>query len=219
MTVALLPPLTSGLGRWDGVSAPLLEAPRYVRTQGMSRWHRSRSGTRRGGTVSVGIWCGAGFVYLAATEPTRHGGIGVDEVPDGEPACGPCVGKALGAGQDGIPTGSGLPKLRYDPRWIIPPGLCTGSRKRELWEPLNARETVGRCLVCAELVTIRAVGRGYDAYGAGPVNHEPGPGLYEPCPFHAWNNPTKTPAGVACACGWPPAGPPEGSTTNVHEGQ
>lgn len=204
MAVALLPPLTSGLGRWDGESQPLLEAPRYVRTAGMSRWHRSRCGTRRQGHVSVGIWCGAGYVHLASTQPTAHGGVGVDEVPDGDPVCGPCVGKALGAGQDGIPVGSGLPNLRYDPRWIKPPSTCPGSG-RDLWEDVPNSHNVVRCLVCALLVAGRAQGSPYNP-SWGPVRHAPGAGLVEPCPWHAWNQPAKTPTGIACACGWPPAG-------------
>ncbi|WP_410633346.1 hypothetical protein [Amycolatopsis sp. cmx-4-83] len=40
-TVELMPPLTRGLGRVDGV--PLQRGPRYLRTREMGRWHRSRT--------------------------------------------------------------------------------------------------------------------------------------------------------------------------------
>lgn len=188
--------------------------PRHRTTDPACRRHRpprTRLGRWRFDRNRGRSWCGAGFVYLAATEPTAHGGIGVDEVPDGEPACGPCVGKALGAGQDGLPVGAGLPQLRYDPRWIKPPTVCSGSG-RDTWEDVPNSRNIVRCLVCGLLVAGRAQGSPYNP-SWGPVRHAPGPDMAAPCPFHAWNNLTMTPAGVACACGYPPAGPPpEGNT-------
>jgi hypothetical protein len=197
MAVALLPPITSSLNRPD--AEPLTEAPRYVRTGAMTRWHRSRCGYRdKHGTV-LHTWCGGGCIILDGDQRSTRLGIGVDEVPTGEPVCGVCVGKALGAKQDLLPAG--LPLLRFDPRHLTPPTLCPGSRNRDLWEPLNTRGNVGRCLACQDVVPIRAVGRGYSAYGAGPTNHAPGNGLFEPCPWHAWMYASLRQGGsVGCSC-------------------
>lgn len=197
--VALLPPVTSGTHRPPG-AVPLTSGPRYVRTRGMSRWHRSRSGWRDDQSTSIALWCGT-FVRLNGEAGKSGLGIGCDDLPAGDQACGVCVGKALGAKQD--PTPAGMPPLRFDPRYLTPPRLCPGSRSRTLWVGLGAgHHTVGRCLACRQIVAVRAMGRGYSTYGAGPVKHSPGPDLVGPCPWHAWNNIAVRGDGtVGCSCG------------------
>lgn len=198
MTVALLPPVSSGFGAWRG-QLPINSARRYVRGAGNSRWHRVRSGAQYPtGRVVLNYWCGPG----AHDGPDLDRLLYADELPPLEPACGTCVGRALGAGQDAVPAD--LPPLRFDPRWLQPPAKCPGSRSRTLWAPIpNGGHNVGRCLVCADVLAVRVVGRGYDAYGAGPVFHPPGRGLVGPCPFDAWNRLTVKGDRVGCACGWP----------------
>jgi hypothetical protein len=148
--------------------------------------------------VSINYWCGPG----TSDGPGIDRLLYVDELPPSEPACGTCVGRALGAGQDEVPPD--LPPLRFDPRWLKPPATCPGSRSRTLWEPLpNAHWNVGRCLVCGDIVGVRVVGTGYNAWGAGPINHPPGRALAGPCPFDAWNRLSLRNGQVACACGWP----------------
>jgi len=196
MSVALLPPVTSSGGEWRG-EMPLTRARRYLRGPGNSRWHRVRSGRQwPDGRVSLDYWCG----------PFATDGPGVDKmlyrdaVPSDDPVCGTCVGRALGAGQDEAPTD--LPNLVFSPRWQEPPRYCPGSRSRTLWTPVSGHN-VGRCLACDDLVAIRAIGRGYNAWGGGPVIHVPGANLVDPCPFHAWRRIVARDGRPVCGCGWP----------------
>jgi hypothetical protein len=205
MPVTLLPPISSGYGMWCG-EQPLTTGPRYARGRGNSRWHRVRSATLY--PANPPYWPDERTVYhwwcgQSATHNGKQGPLWLaDDIPAAEPACGPCVGKALGAGQDEAPAG--LPKLRFDPRYQQAPALCPGSGKQQLVEPLDARYKVGRCLACGVQDSIRALGRGYSSYGYGLVKHPPGPGLMPPCPFHAWLRLTRhADGGVACGCGWP----------------
>jgi hypothetical protein len=196
VTVALLPPLTISRGTWDGVSLPLYEAPRYVRGPGMSRWHRPRSGVWRPRGAALSFWCGYGYVRGDSL-------LTAESIPEPEPACGTCEGRALGAGQDDTPAG--MPRLAFEPRWLTPPPTCPGSGRRGADRGLieDLRRNVGRCLVCGALVGIRAMGGPYNP-SAGAVSHRPDGGLYEPCPWHAWNMPAlRAPGVVGCACGWP----------------
>ena len=202
MPVALLPPVSSSGGEWRG-ELPLTEARRYARGRGNSRWHRLRSGVLYGadhqfawcpdGRVVVHYWCGS----------SAHDGPGkgalwyVDDLPTSEPACGTCVGRALGAKQDETPPP--LPPLLFSPRWQRPPVKCPGSGSRTLWAG-DERARVGSCLACGETVPIRA--KPFPSWGAGPEAHLPGVGLVDPCPFHAWLRLTAVDGGAACACGW-----------------
>lgn len=198
MPVALLPPVTGSGGEWRG-QQPLTSAARYLRGPGNSRWHRIRCGVRYPtGSTNYTFWCGPG-----ASESDNAGPLWlVDDLPADEPACGTCVGRALGAGQDKAPAD--LPPLRFDPRWQAPPRFCPGSRSRTLWEPVEgAHGSVGRCLACDQIVAVRVVGRGYNAWGAGPIFHAPGGRLIEPCPFHAWMRVVEDDGRARCACGWP----------------
>lgn len=204
MPVALLPPTTSSGGHWHG-QTPLNEAPRYARGRGNSRWHRVRCavtyppsyGRDTDWTVYT-YWCGPGASSNDKTGPLWH----VDDLPPGEPVCGTCVGRALGAGQDDVPAG--LPPLVFSPRWRTPPTKCPGSRSRTLWTELPGRRC-GQCLVCGDITPIRVVGHGYNAWGAGPTNHAPGSALVDPCPFHAWSQLGQRDGRAVCGCGWPGA--------------
>ncbi len=198
MTVALIPPVSSGGGTWDSVSQPLLEAPRYLRGPGHSRWHRPRSGVRRPGlSGSQGyfrFWCGYQAIDFGDL-------LGADTVPEPDPVCGPCEGKALGAGVDDAPPG--LPRLAFEPRWLDPPRDCPVRKRRSLdlveWLPGNR---VGRCLACGVYAPIRAMGGPYNSYAA-ITSHRVGPDLFAPCPFHAWNRPALRADGtVGCECGY-----------------
>ena len=190
MTVALLPPLTIGMADWDGVSHPIYEGPRYVRGPGNSRWHRPRSGIRRPNWTTLHFWCGSGYVHLDKA-------LTAMSVPEPEPVCGTCEGRALGAGQDDTPAG--LPRLAFEPRWLVPPRICPGSR-RSLY--VDLRQNVGRCLVCRDLVALRSSGGPYNGR-YGPMRHMPGAGLFTPCPWHAWNLPARRANGtVGCRCGY-----------------
>lgn len=201
MPVALLPPTSTGGSNWHG-QQPLTEAPRYVRGQGNSRWHRVRSAIDnparhgRDAWTTYIFWCGPFGSTDAKTGPLWL----VDDVPPGQPVCGTCVGRALGAGQDDIPAG--LPPLLFSPRYQKPPAVCPGSRSRTLWTELPGHRC-GQCLACGDIVPIRVVGRGYSAWGAGPVNHPPGAGLVEGCPFHAWHRLVERDGRAVCDCGWP----------------
>lgn len=173
MPVDLLPPVSSSPFSIPG-RRPATTAPRYVRTAGMSRWHRVRSGVHYETRTAWHLWCGQ--------QTTTADAVGRDEPPvDGLPVCGSCEGRALGAGQDDNP---GPVDLVFEPRWLTPPSLCPGARYG-LFEDLRNR--VGRCLACGEMYPLRAAGGPYNPRTA-ITRHKPGPGLVAPCPFHAWNH-------------------------------
>lgn len=203
MPVALLPPTTSSGGSWSG-QLPLNEAPRYVRGRGNSRWHRVRCAVTYppmhgfGERTIYTYWCGP-----SGTDGTeKYGPLWlVDDVPAGEPVCGTCVGRALGAGQDDTPAG--LPPLLFSPRWRTPPTVCPGSNKQNLMVALNPQITVGLCLACGSVERVHALGRGYSAYGYGLIKHAPSSDIVEPCPFHAWSQMVARDGRAACRCGWP----------------
>lgn len=190
MPVTLLPPVTSSYGPVD--DEPLTEGPRFIRTRGMSRWHRPRSGVRYDNQRTIyGAWCGYGIggsdragTYLAAEEP-----------PEGEPVCGTCEGRAAGAGQDDSPTGR---LLLFTPRHIAPPKNCPGGRSAAYEELPGGR--VGRCLACGDHHPLRAMGGPYNPRYA-IVQHPPGAGLVAPCPFHRWQQLAVVDGCVRCGCG------------------
>lgn len=194
MPVDLLPPYTLGVGRIE--AEPLTTAPAFIRTRGMSRWHRTRDGmTWPNGRITYGAWCGYGI----GSSHRAGDGLAVDQIPDGLPVCATCDGRAVGAGQvqDG-PTGR---TLVFSPRWQTPPRWCPGSRSYVLYEPLPGG-TVGRCLACGDMHPLRAMGGPYNG-GYGITQHPPGTGLLPPCPFHAWRQFTATEGRPHCACGRP----------------
>lgn len=193
MTVVLLPPVSSAPGQFLTDMEPLTEGPRFVRTRGMSRWHRPRSGIRftDRDRTTYGCWCGYGVggsekagTFLAAEEP-----------PTGEPVCGTCEGRAAGAGHDDSPTGR---LLIFNPRWIDPPKKCPGSRS-SLYEELSGGR-VGRCLACSDAHPLRAMGGPYNSRYA-IVQHPTGGALVAPCPFHRWRQLVARDGRACCDCG------------------
>ncbi|MFJ8023334.1 hypothetical protein [Streptomyces sp. NPDC096311] len=190
MSVLLLPPATYSAVSLD-IEA-LTDGPRFVRTRGMSRWHRPRSGTRYPkGRVVYGCWCGYG---VGGSE--RAGAfLAADEPPAGEPVCGTCEGRAAGAGQNESPTGR---LLLFSPRDIDPPKNCPASRS-SLYEELPGGR-VGRCLACGDMQPLRAMGGPYNPRYA-IVQHLTGQALVAPCPFHRWRELTTRDGRVVCACG------------------
>ncbi|MFG2307631.1 hypothetical protein ACGFS9_02910 [Streptomyces sp. NPDC048566] len=190
MSVDLLPPTTYSAVSLD-VEA-LAEGPRFVRTRGMSRWHRPRSGTRfPEGRVLFSCWCGYG---VGGSE--RAGAyLGAEEPPAGEPVCGTCEGRAAGAGQDDSPTGR---LLLFSPRNAAPPATCPASRS-DAYEALPGGR-VGRCLACGDMQPLRAMGGPYNPRYA-IVQHPTGRALVQPCPFHRWRQLTVREGRVLCTCG------------------
>lgn len=192
MTVALLPPVTYGIGRID--ADPLTEGPTFIRTRTMSRWHRPRTGvcyhdSRRVYTA----WCGYTIGGL-----TRAGAfLAAETLAAGDPICATCDGRAAGAGQIDNPPGR---TLLFGPRGLTPPRHCPGSRTG-LYTPLPGG-TTGQCLPCGDTHPIRAMGGPYSGRVA-IVQHDPGTALVEPCPFHRWRHLTATNGRVHCTCGRP----------------
>lgn len=205
MTFPLEPPYTrGGFNPNTSDHEAVAEGPLLVRTRTMSRWHRVKTGIRftdQGGRISWDLWCGQ-----SASDTNT---IGRDDLPtDGLPVCGPCEGKALGAGYNGtaaIVAGEAL--LLFEPESqtrFRPPTRCPGSG-RSLWLPADvpAADNVGRCAVCGLHVALgwRRRGTGYscDSWEA-PKDHAPGEDLVEPCLFHAWDSLTIHHGAAVCAC-------------------
>lgn len=192
MTILLLPPATYSAVSLD-VEA-LTDGPRFVRTRGMSRWHRPRSGVRftARDRIVYGCWCG----YDVGGSERAGAFLAADEPPAGEPVCGTCEGRAAGAGQDDSPTGR---RLLFSPRHIEPPKNCPASRSPRLYEELPGGR-VGRCLACGDLQPLRAMGGPYNPRYA-IVQHATGQALVSPCPFHRWRQLTARDGLVLCTCG------------------
>lgn len=193
MTVALEPPLT---GSWpsghEANMSPLLTAPRYMRGSEMSRWHRPRSAIcfhDQDDRVSYQWWCG---------QHVSRNLISCDQPPPGEPVCGTCEGRAVGAGQDDWPDQSKT--LLFSPHRLTTPKVCPGSQRDDLYEELS--RSVVRCLACGEIVAGRCYGSRpwYGPAGWGAKKHEPGPGLVAGCPFHAWRHLVKRGDRIGCSC-------------------
>lgn len=199
MTAVFEPPLTRS-GVWAGLRrlTPLTEGPLLLRTRGMSRWHRPRSGGVYSdpGHTAFTLWCGQ-----SVTSGGRPGGfITSDALPgDGVPLCGPCEGRAVGAGHPGVAVAvrAGT-KLLFDPERLAPPRACPGGGRYGIYDVLDDPRA-GRCLVCGSVQPIR----GYSDAGGGWAvlqRHEPGPGLVDGCPFHAWRHLVRHGETVRCEC-------------------
>lgn len=204
MTIQLEPPYTRGGMFGIENHEPVLEGPLLVRTRGMSRWHRVKSGVRftdQAGRICWHLWCG----QAASSTAT----IGRDTLPtDGLPICGPCEGKALGAGYNGtaaIVNGEAL--LLFEPESQTKyrrPAVCPGARMTNyLPAQVDSDGSIGRCAACGlhTATTWRRRGRGYSYNGWETLkDHAPGPALVEPCPFHAWDELALHNDQAVCAC-------------------
>lgn len=195
----LEPPYTrSAAATWLPRPTPLTTGPRLVRGDHPQRpgryWHRVRSGTRQPAAThrpvaraTWHLWCGP-MVF----EPHY---LTANTVPDGEPLCGTCEGRAIGAGHPPVLPGISAGVLRFEPVTQRPaPPVCPISARGMRWSPAMDRLTWPRftCPVCGEVT-------GW--YGRRPRRHEPGPGLVEPCPFHRWDQLVLDSDGrVRCAC-------------------
>ena len=179
---------------------PMHFAPRYVRTRGQSRWHRPRSGRLYGGPFAgplggwrpaLSLWCGQSLNDLR--EALQAGTA--DEL-DAD-VCGPCEGKALGAGQDPAPPG--LPPLVFSPTLPRPPRVCPGSGTDRLAAPVDGSWRVGRCLACGTVQPMRARG-GYSG-GWGLARHLASEGrLVDPCDLHGWAQLREWEGECVCSC-------------------
>ncbi|MFF1792633.1 hypothetical protein ACFVXQ_00070 [Kitasatospora sp. NPDC058263] len=190
MTVQLFPPVSS-LGMHGPDAEPLADGPRYVKTDRMTRWHRVRSGVRYGdGRTVYQLWC------VGAVFDDRF--FSKDSLPADALVCGPCDGRAVGSGQE--PAGPTGRSLVFRPRDVQPPAVCPGSRTERLTQAIPPG-TVGRCLACADLHPVRAMGGPYNPRAA-IVQHSPGGRLAAPCPFHRWKYlQASADGGLACSCG------------------
>lgn len=208
--VRLEPPYSrSGLPEHTRGQLPLLRGPRLVRTRTMSRWHRPRSGVahpsgraRSAPYVTYTLWCGqflnrSSGVVLAA------------ELPDNEPLCGPCEGKAIGAGHP--PIAVALEKaLLFEPdSGRPPPQWCPAGRLRE--RDAYRLADYGQafvCPVCGAGARLRGAG-GWTNPHVKVESHLTGPALIDPCPFHRWDwLVLDAEARALCACRLPPPAPP-----------
>lgn len=183
MTVTYLPPLSRS-GARPGESLlvePITEGPAYLRGPRMGRWHRIRSAVLRlsqyDGELheSYALWCG----QHAGTGRSKTGGdpILTDNVPTGEPSCGTCEGRAIGADPE-------RPDWLYSPENLQAPARCPGSSTLLVVEDQDHWRHA-TCLVCGDIVRMRARGGALNGHWDAE-NHQPGPGLIPGCPFHAW---------------------------------
>jgi hypothetical protein len=193
--VRLEPPYTRSMGRCDD-AIPLTRGPRLVRTGGMGRWHRTRSGVHllRHDRSVLHVWCGQGVQLADAITCTM--------LPAGEPLCGTCEGRAIGAGHPA--TGTPLDvALLFTPRsQAPPPARCPSHRLYEHEVAGFAWGSVFACPVCGVATRARAAGGPYNSRVV-IEGHAPGPDLYLPCPFHRWDWPALVDGRVRCGCGAP----------------
>lgn len=198
MTVDYAPPLTGAPARYG--ECLTLEAvrsgPAYIRTRGMTRWHRIRSSYLRldhDGEVSQrwSFWCGQ-------VTGTYRSPILADEPVKGEPRCGTCEGRAIGADPE-------RPEWLFTPWTITKPDRCPGSGTQVC--ELQAGNRVGRCLFCGTMQPARGRGGPWNPTW-GLVAHPPGEDLVTPCEFHAWRHMLVVDGRLACRCTVLPAGVP-----------
>lgn len=182
MTVTYQPPLTGGPAHPGEalLREPINEGPAYLRGPRMGRWHRIRSAALwlhewSGELVEhYYLWCG----QHASSHPGKSGvPIFTDDLPDGQPSCGTCEGRAIGADPD-------RPEWLFQPATTQVPPRCPGSSTLLVAEDQTTWR-YATCLVCRDVVRMRASGGPY-ASRWGAQTHPPGPGLVDPCPFHAW---------------------------------
>lgn len=180
MSVTYEPPLTrSGARIGESLLREVIESgPAYVRTRGMGRWHRVRSGQRvlrewSGELVETyQTWCG----QIAGSNHRSGPALLTDEPPSDDPLCGTCEGRFIGARTED--------RWLFQPRRLDPPKRCPGSHTMLVRED-QGRYNRATCLVCGDVVKMGAHGGPYATRWDARV-HEPGPGLIAGCPWHAW---------------------------------
>lgn len=190
MTVAYAPPLTGAPAEYGQslTHEAVTSGPAYIRTRTMTRWHRIRWSYLRlnhdGGITQVwSFWCGQ-------TTFSRRNPLTADEPVAGEPRCGTCEGRAIGANPE-------RPEWLFTPWTLERPDLCPGSRTRFADPRPGTRVT--ECFTCGSIEPVRACG--------GPwtptwqlAAHPPGPGLVEPCDFHGWRGLMRVREQTVCRC-------------------
>jgi predicted RNA-binding Zn-ribbon protein involved in translation (DUF1610 family) len=194
----LEPPYSRSAASPEPGREPVLVAPILVRTRGMGRWHRPRSGIHytdryrlpwKHGSTSLTLWCGQ-FVHDLSEAVTA-------DTAGRDLLCGTCEGRAVGAGYPpvGVEVRS---ELVFSPRSTYrTPAVCPGVKRRLV--PDDRARAVA-CPACGELVALRASTRGYD-FDVNLQGHPPGDGLVPPCPFHSWDELILCADGSArCAC-------------------
>lgn len=193
--VRLEPPYTRSLGSCADM-APLTRGPRLIRTHGMGRWHRPRSGvhiSRRGGRTVFHMWCGQSVHFGDA--------ITAADLPSEDLLCGTCEGRACGAGYPA--TGAPLNEaLLFEPWSSAPPPARCPSHRLGAWQFEHLPYGVFACPVCGEATRTRAAGGPYNSHLI-IEGHAPGPGLIAPCPFHRWDWPALRDGVAGCGCGAP----------------
>lgn len=193
MTVTYAPPLTGGRRPDYGDSLTheaIREGLPYVRGPRSTRWHRVRSGYRVLREYDSEIhevfhyWCGqAGFgprelLFAAAPGP-------------GEPSCGTCEGRAIGADRE-------RPEWLFTPWDLETPEVCPASGT-QMCAPIPGNHRVATCLACGALTPIRGRGGPWNPTW-GLTSHQPGPDLPEGCEFHAWRHLEHHEGVTACRC-------------------
>lgn len=193
--VRLEPPYTRSLGGY-GDATPLTRGPRLIRSRGMGRWHRPRSGIHLGrhGRTVFSVWCGQSVHFSDA--------VAAVELPADERLCGTCEGRACGAGHPA--TGTPLNEaLLFEP-WSSapPPARCPSHRLYPVDDAQFAWGRVFPCPVCGVATRTRAAGGPYNSRVV-IEGHAPGPALIAPCPFHRWDWPSLRDGVARCSCGTP----------------
>jgi len=198
MPTPLEPPYSRSGGGSRGSTA-LTEGPLLVRGLGHSRWHRPRSGVilPRHDIPTWHLWCGQTLTAFGE----RFESDGLPE--DGLPVCGPCEGRAVGAGLPGTVTTSPEGTLRFVPesRTRFAPRKCPGSGTTVFLTDaaVPADWRISRCGLCGLHVTV-SISRGtYDGGTATLRAHAPHQ-LPDPCPFHAWDQMTLVGGVPVCRC-------------------
>lgn len=189
--IELIPPITGSLGlssaRGDRA---LSHGPNFLRGRESEYWHRPRSGiAMRGDRIVWHYWCGVSAHADTVIERS--------DPPQGEPVCGTCEGRAIGAG---MVAGNSDHDLKFTPRYQAPPKVCPGSGTDHagLWTRVAPR--VGRCLVCGTWEPIRWRSS-YDGGEEKLASHQPVRDLGPlRCDFHGWQQLVARDGVVVCAC-------------------
>lgn len=198
MTVTYEMPLSrSGAQLGDSlVREVIIEGKPYARGPRSTRWHRVRSGQRildehwETGDLTIResftTWCGQSMFDRGRGRGARGPILFADAPPEGEPSCGTCEGRAIGADAT-------HPAWLFSPARLTPPRWCPGSRSERLVVELPPRPGMrapARCLVCGFEGRMSAGGSWHSGTW-GLKQHSPGPDLIPGCPWHAWRELTR----------------------------